>query len=140
LTKEGRVNRLTIATAAALSVALVGAASAQTVKGGANGLKGKIVTGSCTAAPGLSCTILSAPEKGALVITTGCLTGANPSGFYGFVLNGQPLHQDCLTSDEVSNTLPVGYVVAPGSDLECANPASSTLPVVCTASGILTKK
>jgi hypothetical protein len=134
------MNRPAIATAAALSLALAGAASAQTVKGGANGLKGKIVTGSCTAGPGLSCTILSAPEKGALVITTGCLTSVSASGHYGFVLNGQPLHQNCLTSDDVSNTLPVGYVVPPGDDLECVNPPTSTLPVVCTASGILAKK
>jgi hypothetical protein len=136
------MKRLAIA-AASLSLALAGTtAAAQQVKGGETGLKGEIVTGSCSAAPGLSCTILSAPENEALVVTTGCITQVVSGGHLGFVLNGQPLNYTCLggIAPAPIASLAVGYVVAPGESLDCANPASATFALVCTASGVLTKK
>jgi len=136
------MKKLAILTAAALSLASASAAPAQQVKGGETGLKGTIVTGSCQAGPGVSCTILSAPEKGGLVITTACLTTIDPAGNFGFVLNGAPLFPTCLSNFGASpaSSLPVGYVVAPGQAFECSNPAAATNVISCTASGVLTKK
>lgn len=135
--------KLAMAVACVLGLVLGVEATAQDVKSGANGLKGTIVTGSCTAAPGTACTVLSAPQKGGLVITTGCLTHLGPGGHSGFVRSGEPLSLQCLgTLGGISapQSYQVGYVVEPGTDLTCENPASGTTDINCTASGVLTKK
>lgn len=124
---------------------LAAGAAAQTTKGGDTGLKGKLVTAACIATPGNPCTLLSAPEKGSLVVTTGCVeqidVSGDPNEFTGILLNGVPLGTHCISSrsNAPPASLATGYVVNPGTQVRCQVDDFGGASFACAVTGILTK-
>jgi hypothetical protein len=114
---------------------LAGSASGQNVAGGADGLKGTVVSRTVAAAMGTSVPIYVTPTKGHFVLTQFCW-GEEAAG--GALLSGSALgpvathRQNCRGYDP-------GLAFSAGETLSCVNTGTG-VDLVCTITGVQTSR
>jgi hypothetical protein len=124
-----------IAASLALCALLATSAAAQTVSGGASGLKGRLVSRTITAPAMTTVPVYVTETKGSFVLTQVCTADADAGN--EALISGSVLGL-LATDRQTCRAYEPGVVFGPGETVSCVN-TGNDFALVCTITGVQTK-